>query len=118
MAARIPIRRFIARLPRDGKELLYFTAVLVVASGLLRLFHYAASVWMLHICLIPYLLIRGGKHLLSAKSSWTEYDKHRFALLVTLAFVWLMNIFTAFKAEFLVLFLLMLDYLLVARVKK
>jgi hypothetical protein len=107
------LKRLVELLLRDDKELLYFTAALVVLCGLVRPFHYPTSVWMLNIGLLPYLFIRVAHYVRLFKHTWIDYDKQRFALLVTLILTLLMNIFTVFKAEFFVLILLMLDYLMV-----
>jgi hypothetical protein len=118
MSVASDIKKFVRLLFRDDKELLYFTAVLVIMAGLVRIFNYGLSGLLLNISLIPYLIIRITQYIRVPKSAWTTFDKYRLTVLIILVLTLLMDILTTFKAEFLILFLLMIDYLMVIDNKK
>ncbi len=101
------------RILRNDKELIYLTAALVVVGGLVRLFSYKLSVYVLNISFIPYLFMRGGYYITRRDRTWTLHEKQRFAVLIAMCVVILLNTFTIFRSEFLLFFLLMIDYILV-----
>ena len=98
---------------RSDKQLIYLTAGLVILGGLIRLFDYKISTYVLNIAFIPYLFMRGGYYVTRRKVKWNTVSKQHFVLLLVLVVLILLNSFTIFKTEFLMFFILLLDYLLV-----
>ena len=98
---------------RDDKQLIYLTAALIALGGLVRLFRYNISVYILIIGFIPYLLARVVCYWKKRKEAWSVLDKQRFVIFLVMAVTICLNFFSMFKTEFLLLFLLMIDYILV-----
>jgi len=105
---------------QDDKKLLYITIALVVVGGLVRTFDLGASRWCLLAAFVPYFIMRVRFYCIHHSREWTPVEKQRFVVLMlllaaiglnflTLAF----HIFPRFRAEFLILFLLLTDYLFV-----
>ena len=98
---------------RSDKQLIYLTVGLVILGGLIRLFNYKISTYVLNVAFIPYLLIWGAYYVTHRKGKWSRVHKQRFVLLLVLFVLILLNSFTMFKTEFLMVFILLIDYLLV-----
>ena len=98
---------------RSDKQLIYLTAGLVILGGLIRLFNYKISTYVLNVAFIPYLFMWGGYYVTRRKVKWNTVSKQRFVLLLVLVVLILLNSFTMFKTEFLMFFILLIDYLLV-----
>ncbi len=109
----------------DDKELLYVTIALVVVGGLVRTFDLGASRWLLLFAFVPYFVMRSRFYYTHRRREWTTVEKQRFIVLLLLLGAILMNfltlafrIFPRFRAEFLILFLLLTDYLFVVNQRK
>jgi hypothetical protein len=107
------IRKGIALLAvclQDDKKLLYLTAALVIFGGLVRIVHYPLSVWLLNGAFIPYFVMRFRFYFQNRRRSWTLVEKYRFACWAALSAIVILNFFAAYRIEFLLLILLLVDY--------
>ncbi len=95
------------------KKLLYLTAILVVLGGLVRIVHFGVSVWVFNIAFVPYFVMRALFYYKNRKRPWTPAERHRCIVLAVLFTVVALNCFTAYRVEFVMLILLMIDYLFV-----
>ena len=104
----------------DDKGLLYLTIALIILGGLVRIFDFTISRWCLSAAFIPYFIMRSVFYFKHRNRSWTTIEKQRSFVLIMLFvavvfnFVTLsLDIFPRFRAEFLMLFLILVDYLFV-----
>lgn len=99
------------------RNVIIFTASLILFSGLVRLFSYKVGLILFYISFIPYLIYRITKIKKRWKISWDSAEKYRFAVLVVMLVTLLLNIAGWQEADFFLLFLLMIDFLLVSNKK-
>jgi len=104
----------------DDKGLLYITIALIMLGGLVRIFDLSISRWCLLVAFIPYFIMRSVFYFKQRNRRWTTIEKQRCLVLIMLFvavvfnFITLaMNVFPRFRAEFLMLFLMLVDYLFV-----
>jgi len=105
----------------DDKGLLYITIALIMLGGLVRIFDFITiSRWCLSAAFIPYFIMRSVFYFKHRSRSWTAIEKQRCLVLIMLFvavvfnFITLaMNVLPRFRAEFLMLFLMLVDYLFV-----
>jgi hypothetical protein len=96
----------------NDRKLLYLTAAIVLVGGLFRAFNlFEISVWLLNGAFIPYFVMRFGYYLAARKRRWSFSEKRRFVFLALIFIIVVLNFFTPFRIEFLLLLLLLLDYL-------
>ena len=98
---------------RDDRKLLYLTAALVILGGMVRIVNHPLSVWLLNGAFIPYFVMRIAFYFNNRPRRWTVIERYRFAILAVLFSVVILNFFTSYRIEFLLLILLMIDYLFV-----
>jgi hypothetical protein len=98
---------------RDDRQLLYLTAGLVILGGMVRIANHALSVWLLNGAFIPYFLMRFGCYFKNRRRRLTLIERYRFVILAVLFCVVVLNFFASYRIEFLLLILLMIDYLFV-----
>jgi hypothetical protein len=98
---------------RDDRKLLYLTAALVILGGMVRIANHSLSVWLLNGAFIPYFAMRFMFYFKNRQRSWTIIERYRFAILAVLSSVVVLNFFASYRIEFLLLILLMIDYLFV-----
>jgi hypothetical protein len=98
---------------RDDKKLLYLTAALVILGGMVRIGNHLLSVWILNGAFIPYFVMRFIFYFKNRQRRWALLEKYRFTILAVLFGIVVLNFFAAYRIEFLLLILLMIDYLFV-----
>jgi hypothetical protein len=98
---------------RDDRKLLYLTAALVILGGMVRIVNHPVSVWLLNGAFIPYFVMRFLFYFKNHQRPWTLIEKYRFTILAVLSGIVVLNFFAAYRIEFLLLILLMIDYLFV-----
>jgi hypothetical protein len=98
---------------RDDRKLLYLTATLVILGGMVRIVNHSVSVWLLNGAFIPYFVMRFLFYFKNRQRSWTIIERYRFVILAVLFSVVVLNFFASYRIEFLLLILLMIDYLFV-----
>ncbi|MDR1406397.1 MAG: hypothetical protein LBI89_04255 [Prevotellaceae bacterium] len=97
----------------DDRKLLYLTAALVIFGGMVRILNHRLSVWLLNSAFIPYFVMRFLFYFKNRRRRWMQVEKHRSIILAVLSGIVILNFFTAYRIEFLLLILLMIDYLFV-----
>jgi hypothetical protein len=83
-------------------------------GGLIRIGNYELSSWILNSAFVPYFIVRSVFYL-TRRRRLTPVEKYRLAVLAIIFTIVLLNFFAVYRIEFLLLILLMIDYLLVAR---
>jgi hypothetical protein len=92
---------------------LYLTAALVILGGMVRIVNHPLSVWLLNGAFIPYFVVRFTFYVKNRPRRWTVIERYRFTILAVLFGVVVLNFFASYRIEFLLLILLMVDYLFV-----
>lgn len=95
------------------RKVLIFTIVLIVFTGLVRIFNYPLGFVLFYLAFLPYIIYRlKYYHRLKGKQK-EQIDKYRFIILVTIIITILLNLIGIQDVEFFLLFLIMIDFLLV-----
>lgn len=95
------------------RKVLIFTAILIVFTGLVRVFNYPVGFVLFYIAFLPYILYRSNYYYQLKGKTKGQVDKYRFIILITIVITILLNLFGIQDVEFILLFLLMIDFLLV-----
>ncbi|MDR3133857.1 MAG: hypothetical protein LBU42_07520 [Prevotellaceae bacterium] len=98
---------------RDDRKLLYLTAGLVVFGGIVRIVNHPLSVWLLNAAFIPYFIMRFIFYFKNRQRTWTAIERYRLSIFAVLFIIVVLNFFASYRIEFLLLILLMIDYLFV-----
>jgi hypothetical protein len=98
---------------KADKLLIYWIGVGVFACGAVMLFSSTAGQIALNFLFLFYALVRTAYYRKIWKGKFTSTDKQRLVLLVVLSMCVLLNFLGLQESYFLLIFILMLDYLLV-----
>ncbi len=95
------------------RKVLIFTAVLIVFTGLIRIFNYPVGFVLFYLAFFPYIFYRFKYYYKLRGKSKEQIDRYRFIILVTIIVTILLNLIGIQDVEFFLLFLIMIDFLLV-----
>ena len=99
---------------------IYFTAAAIILSGFLRLLDFEYSNWVFNFSLFPYIAVRGLYYVII----WRKKDEklpvgeyNRLYVYIAVFVTVLLSVFNYFSADFFVIFLIMVDFLLLQNKK-
>jgi hypothetical protein len=95
------------------RKVILYTTGLVVLAGIVRLFFYSAGSILFYIAFMPFMLYRLFTIIKNKHYKGTNIDLYRILILFFMVLTITMNIAGWQEADFFLLFLLMIDYLLV-----
>ena len=97
------------------KQVIYFTAIAIILSGFLRLTGFKYSNYVFNLALLPYIVVRGVyyvKNFLKKNKTITANERYRLIVYVAVFTTVLLSVLDFFSADFFVIFLIMVDFLL------
>ncbi|MDR0420327.1 MAG: hypothetical protein LBH30_02600 [Prevotellaceae bacterium] len=99
---------------------IYFTAATIILSGFLRLTNFSYSDYVFNSALMPYIVTRGLYYIIVWRnhSEQTVNKKNRLYVYVAVFITVLLSILEFFSADFFVIFLIMVDFLLLQNEEK
>ena len=95
------------------RKVIVFTAGLVVFSGIMRFVSHSLGLVFFYIAFVPFLSYRVITIAKNWKQERTTLENYRNIVFIVMVLSILMNLFGWQEADFFLLFLLMVDYLLV-----
>ena len=108
-------------MPREKRiserKIILFTAGLLIFTGLIRLIHYPVGIVLFYLSFLPYYIVRINTIRSQQGIEKTTTEKYRFFILVAMFITLAMNIVGWAEANFFVIFLLMVDFMLVNKSK-
>jgi hypothetical protein len=99
------------------RNVIIFTAALILFSGLIRTINYKVGLILFYISFLPYLYFRIRIIKNRWKMEWDNLEKYRFFVLIIMLVTLIFNIAGWQEADFFLLFMLMVDFLLVSNKK-
>lgn len=99
------------------RKIILFTGGLLIFAGLVRLIHYPVGIVLFYLSFAPYYLVRIKSVRNQMGIEKTPTEKLRILILVCMLIAIAMNITGWQEANFLLIFLLMIDFLLVTKQK-
>ncbi|HPX06824.1 MAG TPA: hypothetical protein PLC17_12870 [Tenuifilaceae bacterium] len=99
------------------RKVLLYTILFLVFAGLVRLANYRVGIVLFYLGFVPFLFYRINYYLTHRSKPKEKVDKYRLYLLVGLVITIVLNILGWQEADFFLLFLLMVDFLLVINKK-
>ncbi|MDR2126585.1 MAG: hypothetical protein LBP63_07135 [Prevotellaceae bacterium] len=99
----------------DETYVIYFTAAAIIISGFLRLTGFRYSAYFFNIVLLPYIATRGFYYLRiwrSRNENLSLNARYRLYVYAAVFITVLLSILDFFSADFFVIFLIMVDFLL------
>jgi ABC-type phosphate transport system permease subunit len=95
------------------RKVILYTAGLVVLAGIVRLLNYSAGSIFFYIAFLPFMLYRLFTIIKNKQYKGTNIDLYRILILFLMILTITMNVAGWQEADFFLLFLLMIDFLLV-----
>jgi len=95
------------------RKVLIFTTVLIVFTGLVRIFNYPVGFVLFYLAFLPYIIYRTKYYYRLRGKSKMQIDRYRLIILTTIIITILLNLIGIQDVEFFLIFLLMIDFLLV-----
>jgi hypothetical protein len=95
------------------RKVILYTAGLVLFAGIIRYFAYSVGSVMFYLAFLPFLLYRFISIFNKRKNASAPIDSYRVLVLVFMVVTIVLNIAGWQEADFFLLFLLMVDFLLV-----
>ncbi|MDR0754127.1 MAG: hypothetical protein LBF04_01940 [Prevotellaceae bacterium] len=95
--------------------IIYFTAAAIILSGFLRLTGFNYSNYFFNFALLPYVVTRGLYYLTVWRKSNEKLNanaKNRLYVYIAVFITVLLSVLDFFSADFFVIFLIMVDFLL------
>jgi chromate transport protein ChrA len=115
------IIRMLQLLKKIEIPVIYFTASAIILSGFLRLADFAYSDYIFSFALLPYVATRGLYYI----AVWRKRDKkqntnekNRLYVYIAVFITILLSMLNFFSADFFVIFLIMVDFLLLQNREK
>ncbi|MDR3227736.1 MAG: hypothetical protein LBT56_08720 [Prevotellaceae bacterium] len=108
-------------LKKTETTIIYFTAAAIILSGFLRLLNFKCSGLVFNFSLFPYIVVRGLYYLKiwrKRNKNLTAIDKNRLYVYIGIFITILLSVIDFFSADFFVIFLIMIDFLLLKSEKK
>jgi hypothetical protein len=99
------------------RKIILFTAGLLIFAGLIRLIHFPVGIVLFYLSFLPYYIVRIRTIRSQQGVEKTSTEKYRFFILVAMFVTLAMNIVGWAEANFFVIFLLMVDFMLVTKSK-
>jgi hypothetical protein len=99
------------------RKIILFTAGLLIFAGLIRLIHYPVGIVLFYLSFLPYYIVRINTIRSQQGIEKSSKDKYRILILAAMFVTLAMNILGWQEANFFVIFLLMVDFLLVTNNK-
>ncbi|MDR2292859.1 MAG: hypothetical protein LBE11_05220 [Prevotellaceae bacterium] len=102
-------------LKKNDILIIYFTAAAIILSGFLRLTGFSYSNYFLNFALLPYIATRGLYYLIIWRKSNEKLnanEKNRLYVYIAVFITVLLSVLDFFSADFFVIFLIMVDFLL------
>jgi hypothetical protein len=100
---------------------IYFTSAAIIISGFLRLTGFKYSDCLFNFVLLPYILTRGLYYTivwLGKNKNSNVIDKNRLYVYIAVFITILLSVLNFFSADFFVIFLIMIDFLLIQNKEK
>ena len=97
------------------KQTIYFTAVAIILSGFLRLTGFKYSNYVFNLALLPYIVVRGAYYLsifIKKNKKIATPERYRLYVYIAVFTTILLSVLDFFSADFFVIFLVMVDFLL------
>lgn len=97
------------------KRIIYFTAAALVLSGFLRLAAFRYSDYVFDLALLPYIIVRGVYYInifIRKNRNITAIERYRLYVYIAVFITILFSVLNLFSADFFVIFLVMVDFLL------
>jgi hypothetical protein len=97
------------------RKVILYTAALVLFSGLIRVFAYSFGVYLFYLSFFPFLFYRFYTIFFHRAKGFSQQPAslYRIFVLISMVITIVLNIVGWQEADFFLLFLLMVDYLLV-----
>jgi hypothetical protein len=95
------------------RKVIEYTAGLVVATGLIRIFAYATGTVLFYLAFAPFLIYRLVSTFRQRNSEKSSVHFYRLIVMVIMIITIVLNAAGWQEADFFLIFLLMVDYLLV-----
>ena len=98
-----------------AKPIIHFTAIAIILSGFLRITGFKYSDYVFDLALLPYLITRGAYYLnifIKKNKYLTAIERYRLFVYVAVFITILLSVLNFFSADFFVIFLIMVDFLL------
>ncbi|MDR1985165.1 MAG: hypothetical protein LBQ28_10160 [Prevotellaceae bacterium] len=107
-------------LKKLDSSIIYFTAAAIILSGFLRLTGLEYSNYFFNFSLLPYIATRGLYYMILRKNKHklNVTEKNRLYVYIAVFITILLSIFDFFSADFFVIFLIMVDFLLLQNEEK
>jgi len=102
-----------ARAKISERKIILYTAALVLLSGLVRLFAYSIGSVFFYIAFAPYLIYRVISSIKNRGKAEGNLNFYRGIVLVLMIITIVLNVANWQEADFFLVFLLMVDFLLV-----
>jgi hypothetical protein len=99
------------------RKVLIYTAILIVFAGLVRILKYSVGFVLFYLAFLPFIIYRINYYFKLKGKPKSQTDKYRLIILVTMIISILLNLVGIQDVDFLLLFLLMIDFLLVINKK-
>lgn len=100
------------------RKIIIVTASFVLISGVIRLFFYGVGTVLFYLSFLPFIFYRVAYYINKKDQVLEPYEKRRKWVLIAMVLTILLNIIGWQDAEFFILFLLMIDFLIVINKKK
>lgn len=95
------------------RKILIYTTGLIVFAGLIRIVKYPIGIVLFYLAFLPFIIYRINYYYKLKGKQKTQVDKYRLITLVSIILTILLNLIGIQDVEFLLLFLLMVDFLIV-----
>ncbi|MDR2066139.1 MAG: hypothetical protein LBP85_10595 [Prevotellaceae bacterium] len=108
-------------LKKNDIYIIYFTAAAIILLGFLRLTGFYYSNYVFNFALLPYIITRGLYYLTVWRKSNEKLnadDKNRLYVCIAVFITVLFSALDFFSADFFVMFLIMVDFLLLQNKEK
>jgi len=99
------------------RKVIIFTTGLIVFAGLVKLLSYSMGIILFYLAFLPYTIYRINYYYKLRGKSKTQIDSYRLIILISMIITIILNLLGIQDVEFLLLFLLMIDFLLVINKK-
>lgn len=107
-----------ARVKISERKIIIYTAALVLFSGLVRLFAYSTGSVFFYLAFAPYLIYRVVSSIKNRGKGEGSINVYRSIVMVLMIITIVLNVASWQDADFFLIFLLMLDFLIVINSKQ
>jgi hypothetical protein len=111
----------IEKLKNLEEPTIYFTAAAIIFAGFLRLISFKYSNYVFTYCLFPYVISRGLYYFIlvfKKEKPLSANERNRFYIYIAIFVTVLLSVLNFFSADFFVIFLIMVDYLMLRNEEK